>query len=312
MTVQGGQPTETFWTTPHFGYDEPALAEGDPEDSESSSTSEGGVTNTSMSGDNAFVVLPDTCADAEDWMSVSSALRPTDRCEQDQEANSMANWNAQAYHTATRLTDGRSSLLLDIGSVGNLAGDLWVKKQAQEALKSGRTPSQQRRDRPLRVSGVGSGSTQCEYNCHLPVALPTVTGEVMEGSFETPTVPNSELPALLGLAAARKCRMIIDTSTLRAHMCGPGPYELEKVLPLGTQSFQCKLAPSGHMVLPCAQFGEETGQPALMQQIALPVERSECQMDPGGGRIQVDATGGISPEQPGLGDGRIQADVKED
>ncbi len=199
MAAQSGQPTESFWTTPHFGYDEPALEEGQQEDEDDdTSTSDSGLTNTSLSGDDAFVVLPDTCADAEDWMSVSSALRPADRVDQPQGANSMANWGSQAYHTATRLTDGRSSLLLDIGSVGNLAGDLWVQKQAQEALKSGRVPSQQRRDRPLRVSGVGSGSTQCEYNCHLPVALPTVSGDVMEGSFETPTVPNSELPAPVG------------------------------------------------------------------------------------------------------------------
>ncbi len=69
--------------------------------------------------------------------------------------------------------------------------------------------------------------------------------------------------------------MIIGTLTLRVHMCGPGPYELEKILPPGTQSFQCELAPSGHMVLPCAEFGEESGQTALAQQIALPAEQQE-------------------------------------
>ncbi len=63
-----------------------------------------------------------------------------------------------------------------------------------------------------------------------------------------------------------------DTSTLRVHMCGPGPYELEKLLPPGTESFQCELAPSGHMGLPCAELQEkERRQSALEQELALPV-----------------------------------------
>eukprot|EP00969_Alexandrium_andersonii_P326520 14427056-Alexandrium_andersonii.AAC.1 len=38
-------------------------------------------------------------------------------------------------------------------------------------------------------------------------------------------------------------------------MCGPGDYDLEARLPSGTQRLDCTYAPSGHMMLPCAEFG---------------------------------------------------------
>ena len=62
-------------------------------------------------------------------------------------------------HSTTRLSDGRPSLLLGIGSVGHLTGDQWLKDTGSLAVRHGRRPEQYRRDRPLDVSGVGSGST---------------------------------------------------------------------------------------------------------------------------------------------------------
>eukprot|EP00969_Alexandrium_andersonii_P361010 15456634-Alexandrium_andersonii.AAC.1 len=77
-------------------------------------------------------------------------------------------------------------------------------------------------------------------------------GSPIEGTYETPTVPHSTLPALLGLASARQSRMIIDTFTNRVYMCGPGDYDLEARLPPGTRRLDCSYASSGHMMLPCA------------------------------------------------------------
>ena len=41
------------------------------------------------------------------------------------------------------------------------------------------------------------------------------------------------------------------------HFAGPGDYNLEKALPPGTDCFQCELAPSGHMVIPCCEYSNK-------------------------------------------------------
>ena len=71
-----------------------------------------------------------------------------------------------------------------------------------------------------------------------------------------PSIANSDLPGLLGLQSLRKNRAVLDFTTLRLHFCGPGDNEMEKSLPPGTDSFQLELAPSGHLVLPCCEYGD--------------------------------------------------------
>ena len=94
-----------------------------------------------------------------------------------------------SFHVETRLPSGKPALLLDIGSVGNLAGDEWVKQQAEAALKHGQRPSQKRRERPLNVRGVGNGGQRCTRDCILPVAIVNGKGEAVSGTYETPVVP---------------------------------------------------------------------------------------------------------------------------
>ena len=60
-----------------------------------------------------------------------------------------------AYPIQTRLKDGRPSVIIDPGSVGNLCGDKWAKEVALMAKASGHKPAYQLRDRALQVSGVG-------------------------------------------------------------------------------------------------------------------------------------------------------------
>ncbi|MFM7990439.1 MAG: hypothetical protein ACKPKO_65090, partial [Candidatus Fonsibacter sp.] len=62
----------------------------------------------------------------------------------------------------------------------------------------------------------------------------------------------------------------------------PGDYDLMQALPPGTQQFNCILAPSGHMMIPCAEFPDPTksdsvgrGRLQLMPQLTLPVEHLE-------------------------------------
>eukprot|EP00974_Lingulodinium_polyedra_P066339 6420265-Lingulodinium_polyedra.AAC.1 len=68
------------------------------------------------------------------------------------------------FRINTRLADGRSSTIIDPGSVGNLRGDSWAKEVAKVAHQNGHRPSYARRLRPLAVSGVGNGSQECHYD----------------------------------------------------------------------------------------------------------------------------------------------------
>ena len=102
-------------------------------------------------------------------------------------------------------------------------------------------------------------------------------GRPVSGTFDTPSVPRSQLPALIGLNAARESRMIIDTTQNVIYMAGPGGYDLMQALPPGTQQFNCILAPSGHMMVPCAEFPtihdvNNRGILRLTPELALPVE----------------------------------------
>ena len=125
-----------------------------------------------------------------------------------------------------------------------------ARSVAATAHKYGHNPSYAKRDRPLRVQGVGNGAQSCGYDCTLPIALRQKDKSVAIGKLVTPTVSKSDLPGLLGLAALTKNRAILDFNTMELHFCGPGDYDLGKALPPGTDTFQLEKAPSGHMVLP--------------------------------------------------------------
>ena len=159
------------------------------------------------------------------------------------------------FHIQTRLPDGRPSIIIDPGSVGNLCGDKWASEVARCGVRNGMTPKHDKRPNPLKVSGVGNGTQDCHYDCTLPVALRQADGSrSVRGHLTTPAVHSSDLPGLLGLTALRKNRAILDFSTLKLHFCGPGDIKTDEALPPGTESFQLEHAPSGHLVLPCCEF----------------------------------------------------------
>ena len=226
-------------------------------------------------------MLPNTFSDANEWITGYTGFQREVTGNRQVES---ASPNPTIYHVETRLPNGKPALLLDIGSVGNLAGDEWVRQQAAMAIRAGLRPEQRKRERPLTVRGVGQGGEKCLHNCVLPVSLMNAIGQRVTGTFDTPTVPHSQLPALLGLNAARESRMVIDTMRNTIYMAGPGEYDLLQALPPGTQQFNCILAPSGHMMIPCAEFPSHTaletagrGRLQLTPQLALPVEHIEVE-----------------------------------
>jgi hypothetical protein len=116
----------------------------------------------------------------------------------------------------------------------------------------------------------------CNYNTHIPIAIPTQDGTI-SATLKTPTVPNSDLPGLLGLQSLRQARTIIDTETNKLYMLGPGDYDMMKIMPPGTTVVQLEESPSGHLMMPCDQYNQfdieqRNGGLVLDKQISLPVQ----------------------------------------
>jgi hypothetical protein len=151
--------------------------------------------------------------------------------------------------------------MVDCGSVGNLTGDEPAKTTATAASKGGKKARMSKRDKPLNVSGVGNGSQKCEIDVIMPLALPTTDGKAIAVEYKAPVIPQSKVPMLLGLAALRRLNAIIDFGHLEIHLPGPGHEgrlheQLLSALPPGSKSIECKIAPSGHLVIPCDRYSD--------------------------------------------------------
>ena len=159
----------------------------------------------------------------------------------------------RSYLAATELQDGRLSLLLDLGSVGNLASTEWAKRVAVEALKHGHQPKEQKRSKPLLVGGVGKGTQQCTHDGTLPIALQPTDGAAVLGTYTTPIINGpSNVTGILGLLAIRGRRGIIDTGNNKLHFPGPGGAQIQ--LSPGSETYDLIDAPSGHLLIPCCHY----------------------------------------------------------
>ena len=47
---------------------------------------------------------------------------------------------------------------------------------------------------------------------------------------------------------------------MKLHFCGPGDIKIEPGLPPGTETFQLETAPSGHLVLPCCEYEDDSSK----------------------------------------------------
>ena len=161
----------------------------------------------------------------------------------------------RSYLAATELQDGRLSLLLDLGSVGNLASTDWVRRVAVEAMKHGYRSKQAKRDKPLVVGGVGKGTQQCTHDCTLPIALQPAEGSTLLGTFTTPTINGpSNVTGILGLLAIRGRKGIIDTGNNKLHFPGPGGAQIQ--LSPGSETYELVDGPTGHLLIPCCHYGQ--------------------------------------------------------
>ena len=112
---------------------------------------------------------------------------------------------------------------------------------------------QTRRESPLKVSGVGKEAQVCTHDCELPIALRTKDGRTVTGKYTAPTINDHALPALLGLKTLVERRAIMDFTTMQLTFTGPGESRID--FSPGSDTFQMHQAPSGHLMLPCCEYG---------------------------------------------------------
>ncbi|OLP83040.1 hypothetical protein AK812_SmicGene36245, partial [Symbiodinium microadriaticum] len=160
-----------------------------------------------------------------------------------------------AYHSNVRLADGRVGLLVDPGSYGNLVGEQWLK---QATARTSKPAVLHHRAQPLQVGGVGHGAQTCGQDCKLPIAMRRDDGSIATGSFTSPVVRGSACPVLLGLRTLAQNGALLDTGRKQLHFLPQGT-EATIVLPPGAETFQLESAQSGHLLLPCGEFGALKG-----------------------------------------------------
>jgi hypothetical protein len=159
----------------------------------------------------------------------------------------------EAFHSSVRLSDGRMALVADIGSKGNLAGEEWATQMSEIAAQHGYKTTKVKRARPLTITGVGKGDECAQENWSIPCSLDSDIG-AFPCQFNTPVVPNSGLPALLGLQSLKHFRAVIDCESFEIYFPGPGKHKHQ--LTPGTRTVKAEYSPSGHMLIPCDEFAK--------------------------------------------------------
>jgi hypothetical protein len=161
-----------------------------------------------------------------------------------------------AFHASVRLKHGEA-LLVDCGAVGNLAGSSWVSRTSEEAKQAGRGTRISPLKKPINIGGVGKNDQVASELAEVPLAFENG----MQSLFKTPIVPNSEIPALLGLELIDAHSMVIDSRNNRLIIPGAGGYRME--LSPGSVSLKLHRAMSGHLMLPCTAW--KTAKPGAKQ-----------------------------------------------
>ena len=91
---------------------------------------------------------------------------------------------------------------------------------AEESARAGYSPEYLKREKPMRCSGVGTGSQSTDWNVRHRICL----GDGRLVTFESPELPDSKTPALLGQHSMKEKRALIDTFTGKLYLVGSGGY----------------------------------------------------------------------------------------
>ena len=100
-------------------------------------------------------------------------------------------------------------------------------------------------------------------------------------TLDMPSLPNSDTPGLLGLAALQKFQAVIDTKHNRVYVnTNHVEFDLLHLLPSGYREIQCELAPTGHMMAPCCEFGSQAATDDTMAFALMTSQPAKAPSDP--------------------------------
>jgi len=111
----------------------------------------------------------------------------------------------------------------------------------------------------LTIEGVGTGTNEAHEQLTFPLAFQN--GE--RGSFTSPVVENSELPALLGLESLEQHKAIIDTN--RMLLIFPGPAGIRMLCSPGTVVHKLEKSMTGHLLLPITEWTQAKHQSSMQK-----------------------------------------------
>ena len=133
----------------------------------------------------------------------------------------------------------------------------------EAALAANRPPIKyQNLPHPLEVGGIGTG-TQSAYQSGLHnIGLTDGT----DATYESPVLPNSGTPALLGQKSLKKMRAVLDCSNNKLYRIGPGGYRMH--MSPGSVVYDLEESHSGHLMLPCSRFRPKPDRQQEVQHFA--------------------------------------------
>ena len=113
--------------------------------------------------------------------------------------------------------------------------------------------------------GVGKEPDVATKTVTMPVGLPTADGSV-NANYKATVLPNSEVPALLGLSCMQKSKAILDLRHDKLHMWTSNNLDdIEISVKPGREKNVVQMpmvkAPSGHLIWKCTDF-PQTQNPA--------------------------------------------------
>ena len=165
----------------------------------------------------------------------------------------------EIYHSNAR-SAGEEGLLVDTGAVLNLTGDSWTNRMEQR-LPDGKLPTYDDLEIPQNVMGVGKEPDVATKSISMPIGLTTADGGV-HANYKATVLPNSDVPALLGLNCMQQSKAILDLRQDKLHMwIANNLDDLEIRIKPGREMNVTKMpmvkAPSGHLILKCTDFPPE-------------------------------------------------------
>ena len=166
------------------------------------------------------------------------------------------NKDGETFLVRTRMATAPGvALLVDPGSPENLCGDQWSTEMQNAALAANRPPIKYSDlARPLEVGGIGSGTQSAYQSGQHCIGLADGTDAI----FESPILPKSGTPALLGQKSLKKMRCLLDCFNNKLYRVGPGGYKIQ--LSPGSVIYPLEESHAGHLMLPCSRFSRHANQ----------------------------------------------------